>query len=178
VRRRLIWVIALLVLLGGGAFGLYWFQPWKLVTDRTVNEAAPTSAASSAATSAGAAPSGTADAPADRVVATGTFISKEHTTTGTVKLTELADGRRVLTLENLDTSNGPDLRVWLTDQPASAGWTAFDDGAWVELGRLKGNKGTQHYEIPAEVKIDSYRSVTIWCKRFSVAFGAAELAAA
>jgi Electron transfer DM13 len=176
VKRRLIWVIALLVLLGGGAFGLYWFQPWKLVTDRTVNEAAPTSTATSAATST--APSAPAAVPADRVVATGTFVSKEHTTTGTVKLTELADGRRVLTLENLDTSNGPDLRVWLTDQPASAGWTAFDDGAWVELGKLKGNKGTQNYDVPANVKIDSYRSVTIWCKRFSVAFGAAELAAA
>ena len=30
----------------------------------------------------------------------------------------------------------------------------------------------------ADVKTDAYRSVTIWCKRFSVAFGAADLAAA
>jgi hypothetical protein len=129
------------------------------------------------ATGAPGASAGAGAAAADRVVATGTFVSKEHTTTGTVRVTEFAGGRRVLTLENLDTSNGPDLRVWLTDQPASAGWTAFDDGRWVELGRLKGNKGTQNYDLPADVKVGDYRTVTIWCKRFSVAFGAADLVA-
>jgi hypothetical protein len=45
----------------------------------------------------------------------------------------------------------------------------------VELGKLKGNRGDQVYPIAADVDLSAYRSVTIWCKRFSVSFGAAEL---
>src|SRR5688572_2987899 len=32
-------------------------------------------------------------------------------------------------------------------------------------------RGTQNYEIPADVDIDSFRSISIWCRRFSVGFG-------
>ena len=49
-------------------------------------------------------------------------------------------------LENLATSDGPDLHVWLTDRPViegSAGWYLFDDGRYVELGPLKANNGNQ-----------------------------------
>ena len=89
------------------------------------------------------------------------------------------DGRHTLELVDLDTSDGPDLRVWLSDQPVregTAGWRVFDDGRWVELGELKGNKGNQVYEIPAGADLTALRSVSIWCKRFSVSFGAAALA--
>ena len=67
------------------------------------------------------------------------------------------DGRHQLELVNLDTSDGPDLRVWLSDQPVkagTAGWRVFDDGRWVELGELKGNKGNQVYDIPADADLD------------------------
>jgi hypothetical protein len=66
--------------------------------------------------------------------------------------------------------------VWLSDQPVRPGdWHAFDDGKWVELGGLKGNKGNANYTIPASVDLDELTSVTIWCRRFSVSFGAAAL---
>ena len=71
-----------------------------------------------------------------------------------------------------------DLRVWLSDQPVkpgTAGWKVFDDGRWVELGRLKGNKGNQVYDVPRDADLKALRSVTIWCKRFAVSFGAAAL---
>lgn len=89
-----------------------------------------------------------------------------------------ADGSHRLELVDLNTSNGPDLRVWLSDQPVREGvrgWRVFDDGDWVELGRLKGNKGDQAYAIPAGTDLDRLGSVSIWCKRFSVSFGAATL---
>ena len=41
---------------------------------------------------------------------------------------------------------------------------------------MKGNIGDQNYEIPATVDLANYRTVTIWCKRFSVNFGSAPLA--
>ncbi|MCX5380819.1 DM13 domain-containing protein [Streptomyces sp. NBC_00091] len=157
------------------AVGLYWFQPWKLWQEQTVSEALPGAAASAPASAAGAAPA------APRTLAQGSLISHEHTTTGTVRIVRLADGSHVLRLEGLDTSNGPDLRVWLTDAPVKegvAGWRVFDDGKHVSLGSLKGNKGDQNYAIPADVKLSEYTSLTIWCDRFDVSFGAAALTSA
>ncbi|MER5486307.1 DM13 domain-containing protein [Streptomyces sp. NPDC002812] len=159
--------------------GLYWFQPWKLWQDATVHESLP--AASPSAGPSAAAPSATLSptAPAaPQTLAQGSLISHEHTTTGTAKLIRLPDGSHTLRLENLDTSNGPDLRVWLTDAPVkegTAGWRVFDDGKYVSLGKLKGNKGDQNYAIPADVNPSDYASITIWCDRFDVSFGAAAL---
>ncbi|AVV45140.1 electron transporter [Streptomyces sp. P3] len=173
------WVIAVVVAAVG--FGLYWFQPWKLWQDETVQEALPGVAEMSAPAAAPSeetfAPPSPATGP--QVLASGHLISHEHATSGTVKLVRLLDGSHVVRLENLDTSNGPDLRVWLTDaqvKPGEAGWHVFDDGKYVSLGRLKGNKGSQNYALPRDVNPSNYRSVSIWCDRFDVSFGAAELA--
>lgn len=181
LRSPLAW--ASVVLVGIVAvFGLYWFQPWKLFTDTRVDEALPvvevTPTATSAA-SAGAGSSPSAATPAgNRVLAAGDFVTHEHETTGSAEIVRLADGRHRLVLRDLATSNGPDLRVWLTDQPVvrgAAGWRVFDDGRWFEVARLKGNRGDQVYELPDSVRPADFRSVSIWCKRFSVSFGAADL---
>jgi hypothetical protein len=160
----------LVVLAAGGGFGLYWFTPWRLFTNTTVADPLTDPA-----------PSGTAGPTPEAgpvVLRQGTFITHEHDTTGSVRVVRTAGGELRLEIVGLDTSNGPDLRVWLTDQevrPGTAGWRVFDDGKWVELGRLKGNKGDQVYPIPADVDLGAYRSVSIWCKRFAVSFGAAAL---
>ncbi|WUJ83086.1 DM13 domain-containing protein [Streptomyces sp. NBC_00377] len=61
-------------------------------------------------------------------------------------------------------------------QPSGkAGWHVFDDGKYVSLGKLKGNKGSQNYALPSDVDWSSYSSVSIWCDRFDVSFGAADL---
>ncbi|MGW1541887.1 DM13 domain-containing protein [Streptomyces sp. NPDC002309] len=169
-------VAVLLVAVGATGFALYWFQPWKLWQDTTVDEALPGIAAPSRGSSGQPSP---ADGP--RTLATGELISHEHETSGTAKLVRLADGSHVLRLENLATSSGPDLRVWLTDAPVQrgpAGWRVFDDGEYVSLGALKGNKGNQNYALPRDVDPAGYSSVSIWCDRFDVSFGAAELARA
>jgi Electron transfer DM13 len=152
------------------------FQPWKLVTDHVVDEVLPivasTAPASTPAGSPAAAPAG------GRILAAGDFVPHEHETTGRVEIVRRADGRQLLVLRDLDTSNGPDLRVWLTDQPVisgRAGWNVFDDGKWFEVSRLKGNRGNQVYELPASFSPADFRSVSIWCRRFAVSFGAAEL---
>ncbi|WP_240134578.1 DM13 domain-containing protein [Streptomyces sp. MUM 178J] len=179
-------VTVLVVGLALAGAGLYWFQPWKLWVDETVRDEIPTAAPAGGANEAaedaepsdGAAPT----APAGPVtLAEGELISHEHTTTGSVKILRLPDGSRTLRLENLDTSNGPDLRVLLSDAPVKegkAGWHVFDDGAYVSLGKLKGNKGDQNYALPADVDLDKFTSVSIWCDRFDVSFGAAPIAGA
>lgn len=180
--RRLV-IAVLVVAVGGVGFGLYWFQPWKLWQDKTVEEALPGVVATAAPPSVAPSsePSEQPSATGPQTLASGELISHEHATSGTVRLVRLADGSHVVRLENLDTSNGPDLRVWLTDAPVKegkAGWRVFDDGKYVSLGKLKGNKGSQNYALPRGVDPSSYNSVSIWCDRFDVSFGAAELARA
>ncbi|MEM9565225.1 MAG: DM13 domain-containing protein [Actinomycetota bacterium] len=82
----------------------------------------------------------------------------------------LNDGseQRFLRFENFDSDNGPDLKVYLR----------ADDGSFVSLGNLKGNIGDQNYEIPTDVDLTVFSTVEIWCERFGVGFGGAELMAA
>lgn len=118
------------------------------------------------------------ETPKRTVTAEGTFISHEHPTAGTARIITLEDGSRVLRLVGLDTDNGPDLKVWLAAAPVIEGrdgWFVFDDDDYLSLGALKGNKGNQNYPIPDDADISDLTSVTIWCERFSVSFGAAEL---
>jgi electron transfer DM13 len=176
LRRSVVWVAAPVLAVVTG-IGLYWFQPWKLVTDRAVDE---TLAAVPEPRISASLPQVSESAPAPRpaVVRQGDFISHEHHTSGRARVILKPDGSRVLELVGLDTSNGPDLRVWLSDQPVRTGndgWRVFDDGKWLELGRLKGNKGDQTYAVPAGTNLDQLDSAAIWCKRFSVSFGAANL---
>ena len=182
MRRRVVIPAAVFLAVIAVAVGLYLFQPWRIFTSSTVIEDVPAAATPavespgpSAAPSAVAAPT----APAvPRELATGKLISHEHASSGTVKILELPDGSRILRLEGLDTSDGPDLRVWLSNAPVvegAAGWYVFDDGAYLDLGALKANKGDQNYAIPAATVLGDYGSVSIWCARFAVSFAAAEL---
>jgi Electron transfer DM13 len=40
---------------------------------------------------------------------------------------------------------------------------------------MKGNQGNQNYHVPPDTDLGKYRSVSIWCRRFGVNFGAASL---
>ena len=203
ISRGPLLAVGAVVAAAASAVALYLFQPWTLFVDEQVFEALPVAASSapseparpvpvptettpatpSDARSPGpspqpsAAPSPTPSEPVE--LARGELVSHEHTTTGTARVLLLADGSRVLRVEGLDTSNGPDLHVWLTDAPVlegRAGWFVFDDGAFVDLGELRGNQGDANYAIPPEVDLTELTSVSIWCERFAVSFGAAELA--
>jgi hypothetical protein len=110
------------------------------------------------------------------VLGRGAFRSFEHHTTGTALLVRLPDGRVLVRLQDLVTSDGPDVHVWLSTAPASASEDAFPPGN-VELGRLKGNLGNQNYAVPGGADLARFASVVIWCERFSVAFAAAPLSA-
>jgi hypothetical protein len=90
-----------------------------------------------------------------------------HKAEGVAKVIDLTDGRTFLRLENLKTTNGPDLYVYLS--------TGKDASEIVDLGRLKGNIGNQNYEIPARTDLSKFNTVLIWCKAFSTLFGSAQL---
>jgi Electron transfer DM13 len=173
---------ALLIAVLGG-LALYWFAPWNLFVDRRVDEALPSAFAEVPATGSPVSdPGDPSGPPAEQgsgrpaTLAQGNFTSLEHTTTGTAVVLELEDGRRYLRLEDLETSNGPDLRVILSDQPLSDNWHVWDDGEVVDLGALKGNLGSSNYEIPPSLDLGDFQTAVIWCRRFSVGFAVAPLA--
>ncbi|MFE2751521.1 DM13 domain-containing protein [Actinosynnema sp. NPDC059335] len=156
--------------------GLYLFQPWRLFTNRTADEALLLPATTAATTSTSAAVEATTTPPPAGPVAlaSGPFRSLSHTTTGTATLVELPDGKRAVQFESLDTSDGPDLHVYLSGQAAGSPEEAFGSG-FTNLGELKANRGNQVYEVPAGVDLTAVRSVVIWCQRFSEGFGVAPL---
>ncbi|KJC64430.1 DM13 domain-containing protein [Agreia bicolorata] len=182
------------VLIAGGivvaavlVVGLVVFKPWLLFTDVRVDDALPTAQRSQPVVTpapvvtpdpgSSPTPIPTPD-PVPVALASGSFVSQEHSTTGTATIIENLDGTRVLAIENLDTSNGPDVHVWLSAADAVEGydgWFLAGGAAYVDLGVIKGNQGNQLYEIPADVDLTAYRSVSLWCVQFSVGFGAAQL---
>jgi Electron transfer DM13 len=156
------------------AVTLIWFQPQKLFYDDRVDESLPSAAAEETPVgdSGGpvitVAPSGPVD------LASGTFVSREHETVGTARVVRLPDGQVVVRLEGFETSNGPALYVYLSQNPATGEEAAFDE-EFVDLGPLKGNVGDQNYVVPEGVDAAGFTSVVIWCDRFDAAFGAADL---
>jgi hypothetical protein len=111
-------------------------------------------------------------------LASGRFHSNAHTTSGLATVYRLPDGGRVLRLTQFTTSNGPDVRVYLVAAGDVQGEAAAKQAGFVDLGALKGNVGDQNYDLPADLDLTKYRAVSIWCRRFSVNFGAAPLVAA
>jgi len=108
----------------------------------------------------------------DAVVRRGVFqdADEAHQATGDAILIESGE-EKILRLENLDVTNGPDLRVLLStsDNPNSRDTL----GEYIELDRLKGNMGNQNYTIDGDIDLSQYKSVVIYCKPFHVVFGTA-----
>jgi len=78
------------------------------------------------------------------------------------------DGKKYIRFEDdFTVTNGPDLFVYLGNNGQ------YD--ADTNLGRLKGNVGSQNYEVPAEIDVSQYSEVWVWCRAFFVPFGHAVL---
>ena len=107
--------------------------------------------------------------PAVEMLAEGTFtgFDKLHQASGTARIIR-TDGKTYVRFEDdFTVTNGPDLFVYLgTDNK-------YDVNA--NLGALKGNEGSQNYEIPPSIDVSKYSEVWVWCRAFSVPFGKAVL---
>lgn len=117
---------------------------------------------------------------ANMVRAAGNFRDADsfHKGSGNAIVYDLGDGKRVLRLDEFRVTNGPDLRVLLANAPDPQSHSDLDDAGYVELGKLKGNVGSQNYDIPADVDLSDVESVVIYCNPFRVVFSVATLAKA
>src|ERR671918_212641 len=140
----------------------------SVLMDKTVNEQVAVAAPAPPSSGAGEQPA----EPRNVLLLTGSFESVRHAASGKAMAIELAQGGRVLTLTNFEVDNGPDLRVYLV---AGSATTEGEVNNVVDLGGLKGNRGNQQYEIPADVSVERYSTVVIWCRAFSVLFARAPL---
>jgi hypothetical protein len=106
---------------------------------------------------------------------TGSFHSVAHETKGVATTYRLLDGKRVLRFTDFETSNGPDVQVHLVAANDANDNETVTKAGFVHLGGLKGNIGDQNYDLPRDIDLTKYRSVTIWCRRFGVNFATAPL---
>lgn len=124
-------------------------------------------------------PRGANESAAPRARLAGEFRDADafHRGSGTATVYELGgDGRRILRLEDFRVTNGPDLRVLLANAADPGGHSDLADAGYTELGELKGNVGSQNYDIPAGVDLSRTQSVVIYCNPFRVVFSVATLA--
>jgi hypothetical protein len=115
---------------------------------------------------------------AAKVLAQGQFHKADKAGKGTATIYRLANGKRVLRLTDFAVDNGPDLHVRLIAANDAKDTTSVAKNPHIELGKLKGNQGSQNYDVPENVDLSKYQVVSIWCNRFSVNFAAAPLTVA
>jgi len=90
---------------------------------------------------------------------------KGHQATGKAEVITVGDAS-FLRFEEFEVTNGPDLHVYMTKNG--------DVDTGIDLGKLKGNKGSQNYEL-GKINTDVYNMVVIYCQPFHVYFASATL---
>lgn len=155
-KKPLLIIVGLVVV----TIGWYAFRPERIFINEVVNESFPQIM--------------TADG-APQVLSQGNFRGVAHTTMGTATVYMLKDGKRVLRFTDFETSNGPDVQVYLVAAKDANDNETVTKAGFVNIGAIKGNKGDQNYEIPANLELNTYGAVTIWCRRFGVNFATAPL---
>ena len=73
------------------------------------------------------------------------------------------------------TPKGPDVHVYMVAADDAKDIATVQQAGFVDLGVIKGKLGDQNYMLAGDLDLAKYRAVSIWCKRFSVNFGAAAL---
>jgi Electron transfer DM13 len=108
------------------------------------------------------------DLASGKVEVLGTFKAGAHPTSGMVRIVSEANNanKKYLVFSNFTTDPGPDLRIYLAQDTRATNF--------VELEMLT-KTGNFSVEIPESSAVGNPKYVLIWCKRFAVLFGSAQL---
>jgi hypothetical protein len=156
--RRRVW-LPIAIAAGIALLPIIWYLASPLLLTRAVSEGAPVQTLGAR-------------------LASGHFgvVDGIHKGEGTASLLRLPDGRRVLRLEDdFRVTNGPDLYVYLSGTAAPRSAEQLHASGAVEVGQLKGNVGGQNYQLPPDLDLSAFRSVVVYCRRFTTVFSTAEL---
>jgi hypothetical protein len=101
-----------------------------------------------------------------KILFEGKFINEVHPTSGTLTITEGPDGKRMINVMNLMSDNGPDLRLYIAENKDALNFIDIVS---------KPKNGTYSLLLPNGIDFTKHKYALIWCKRFSVLFGSAEI---
>ncbi|MDX2048913.1 MAG: DM13 domain-containing protein [Chitinophagaceae bacterium] len=105
--------------------------------------------------------------PSGTVLVQGNLVgSGGHNVSGVVKVYS-DNGNKTVRLENFSTTNGPDLKVYLSKD--------INASAFINAGNLRSTIGNQNYSLSGMPDFSQYRYVLIWCQQFGVLFGSAQV---
>ena len=90
-----------------------------------------------------------------------------HATSGGVEVVQTAAGWEIHLKDDFSFDGAPDPRVGF-----GKGGT-FTEGT--DFEPLRQNAGAQVYTVPADINPDDYDTVFIWCRKYSVPLGSANL---
>jgi hypothetical protein len=158
VGRFVPWTLARMGLFAVAAAGVIAVVVLPAYHHDTVVEAFPESTSAR-----GAAPPPSA-APGPVPVRTGSFRGIDHRAAGKVTIYRHPDGRHVVGLEDFDIQPGPDYDVYVVP-----GANRTDRGGGIRLDDLRGNRGTQFYDVPSGAGVDDGPwTLLVWCQTFGV----------
>jgi len=99
---------------------------------------------------------------------TGQFMNGPYgSVTGKAILFKNTNGSYEIKLENFNTSNGPDLYVYLSKEIMPVNFIQFE--------KLRSTNGNQVYPVPGSPDFTQYKYVSIHCKQYNHLFGYALL---
>lgn len=111
-----------------------------------------------------ATPTSTAVASEPVRIASGPLRGIDHDASGTASIYRRPDGSYVIGLEEIDIEPGPDYQVYVVE-----GADRDEPGDGTHLAGLRGNQGTQYYEVPADAGgVGEGWTVLVWCRAFGV----------
>jgi hypothetical protein len=96
----------------------------------------------------------------------GTFSNGPYgSVTGSAKI-YFQNNQYILALENFNSSNGPDLHVYISKevQPVN----------YIDLGKLQSVSGNQQYQLAGNINFSEYKYALIHCQQYNHLFGSAE----
>lgn len=116
-------------------------------------------------------PTNPLDNPVDTTMAMsqfgGTFSNGPYGSVSGKARIYLQNGQHILALENFNSSNGPDLHVYISKEVTPINY--------IDLGRLQSVTGNQQYPLTGTINFSEYKYALIHCQRYNHLFGSAEL---
>lgn len=107
-------------------------------------------------------------APADELLGRGTFEGRSgHSVSGEVEVVRRDAEARVVLGESFSFDGAPDPKLGFAK-----------DGRYVHASQfapLKANTGAQVYTVPEAIDAGAYDGLFVWCEKYNVALGYAEL---
>lgn len=97
----------------------------------------------------------------------GSFINGPYGSVRGTARVYVQNGAYLLALQQLSSSNGPDLHVYISKEVFPVNF--------IDLGPLQSISGNQVYNIPGYPDFTQYKYALIHCQRFNHLFGSAEL---